>query len=245
MATNTPTTILLIEDSPTDVRLIREKLRDTSHDSFHVVSTSTLSRALELLSQNSVDVILLDLGLPDSQGIDTFRAVYALAPALPIIVLTVSDDEELGRQAVQEGAQQFLSKDALTLGDPYDGIFTRMIRYAIEQKRTEAALAESEHEYRSLVHHLNALVLRVDAQQRITFANDYALSHLGYTREEFVGHHVVGTLLLPTESTGRDLEQMAKNVLPRPEQYEHNRNEVITKDGRRLWIEWTNAPQYR
>ncbi|MGZ4883251.1 MAG: PAS domain S-box protein [Halobacteriota archaeon] len=244
MAKTAQTTILLIEDSLSDARLIKELLHSTSQDSFHVITASTLSQGLTLLSSNSIDVILLDLGLPDSQGVDTFRAINEHASHLPIIILTVSDDEALGQQAVHEGAQRFLSKDALTLGAPYAGIFTRMIRFTIEQKRTEAALAESEREYRNLVHNLNALVLRVDPQQRITFANDYALSLLGYAPEEFVGHHVVGTLLPPTESTGRDLEQMANDVLTRPERYEHNRNEVITKGGRRLWIEWTNTPQY-
>ncbi|MGZ4931867.1 MAG: PAS domain S-box protein [Halobacteriota archaeon] len=244
IARNTSTTILLIEDSPTDVRLIQELLRSTSHDSFHVITASTLSQGLTLLSTNTIDVILLDLGLPDSQGIATFRAVYEHASHLPIIILTVSDDEALGREAVQEGAQRFLSKDILTLGTSYAGLFTRTIRYAIEHKRAETALAQSELQYRQLVDTANVIILRADPQLTITYCNDYTLKLLGYTAEEFIGQPVVGTLLPPTESTGRDLAQMARDVLDHPERYEHNRNEVLAKDGRRLWIEWTNAPEY-
>ncbi|MGZ4883199.1 MAG: PAS domain S-box protein [Halobacteriota archaeon] len=244
MAQDRATTILLIEDSPSDTRLIEELLHQSSPDSFTVLTASTLVKGLELLSRNSVDVILLDLGLPDSQGIDTFRAINEHASHLPIIILTISDDESLGQQAVHEGAQRFVSKDVLTLGTPYAGIFTRMIRFTIEQKRTETALAESERHYRELVNSLDALVLKVDPTLHITFANDYALALLGYVAEEFVGRHVIGTLLPDTESTGRNLAQMADDVLAHPEGYEHNRNEVMTKDRRRLWIEWTNVPQY-
>ncbi|MDD1721532.1 MAG: PAS domain S-box protein, partial [Euryarchaeota archaeon] len=239
-----PINVLLIEDNEVDTRLVTELLHDTPHDRFNIITASTLSKGLALLSTNSVDVILLDLGLPDSQGLDTFHAIYKQASHLPIIVLTVSDDEALGQRVLREGAQRFLSKDTLTLGAPYAGIFTRMIRFAIEQKRAEAALTVSEEHYRELVNNLDALILWVDPTLHITFANEYALTLLGYTAEEFLGRHVIGTLLPSTESTGRDLEQMADDIISRPSDYRHNRNEVITKDGRRLWIEWTNTPQH-
>ncbi|MGZ4942020.1 MAG: PAS domain S-box protein [Halobacteriota archaeon] len=149
MVRNAQTTILLIEDSPTDVRLIQELLHGTSHDSFHVITASTLAKGLELLSQNSVDVILLDLGLPDSQGVDTFRAVYAQAPALPVIVLTVSDDEELGRQAIQEGVQDYLPKDVLA-HDTGTATLTRTIRHAIERKCADVALLQAHKQVQAL-----------------------------------------------------------------------------------------------
>ncbi|MGZ4915001.1 MAG: response regulator transcription factor [Halobacteriota archaeon] len=97
MVKNAQTTILLIGDGPTDVRLIEELLHGTSQDSFHVITASTLAQGLKLLSANSIDVILLDLGLPDSQGLDTFYAINEHASHLPIIILTISDDEPLGQ----------------------------------------------------------------------------------------------------------------------------------------------------
>jgi two-component system sensor histidine kinase UhpB len=105
---------------------------------------ATLSEGLEQLSRGLVDVIILDLGLPDSQGLETLRAVHKHAPRLPIIVLTVSNAEELGRKAMEEGAQRFLSKNAVADNESYAEIFTSTIRYAIEEKRAEAALKSSE-----------------------------------------------------------------------------------------------------
>ncbi|MGZ4950716.1 MAG: PAS domain S-box protein [Halobacteriota archaeon] len=238
------TTVLLIEDSRSDARLIAELLNQSVHNSFNVLTASTLAKGIEILSTNSVDVVLLDLGLPDSQGIATLHAVCARAPQLPIIVLTVSDDDTIGLEAIQEGAQRFLSKDALTLGAPYAGVFSRMLRFAIEQKRIEEALVQSERQYRQLVDTANVIILTADPKLTITYCNDYTLKLLGYNAEEFIGMPVVGTLLPETETTGRDLKAMARDVLDYPERYAHNRNEVMIKDGRRLWIEWTNTLRY-
>ncbi|MGZ4903016.1 MAG: PAS domain S-box protein [Halobacteriota archaeon] len=179
MAETTQTTILLIEDSPSDARLIKELLHGPSSDSFHVITASTLSQGREMLSANSVDVILLDLGLPDSQGIDTFRAVYDDASHLPIIILTVSDDELLGQQAVREGAQRFVSKDVLTLGASYAGIFTRMIRFTIEQKRTEVALKASEEQLQTLFEFSPTMQIRYDPEGYPVVANRAARAFLG------------------------------------------------------------------
>ncbi|MGZ4907996.1 MAG: PAS domain S-box protein [Halobacteriota archaeon] len=244
MATDTPINVLLIEDNPTDVRLVQELLRGAPSDQFNIITASSLAEGLQHISADRVDAILLDLGLPDSQGLDSFRAVEEHARDLPIIILTVSTDEELGRKIVLEGAQQFFSKDVLTPDGAYAEMFPRMIRFAIERKRIEAALARSERRYRQLVDTANVIILRADPQLTITYCNDYTLKLLGYTADEFIGKPAVGTLLPPTESTGRDLAKMAHDVVDHPERYEHNRNEVLTKGGRRLLIEWTNAPQF-
>ncbi|MGZ4883288.1 MAG: PAS domain S-box protein [Halobacteriota archaeon] len=244
MATEKQTRVLLVEDSPTDARLMQESLSAAPHECFHVITEPTLALALKTLSRGDFDVILLDLGLPDSQGIDTLHAVREHASHLPIVVLTISDDEELGQMAVQEGAQRFFSKDVLALNESYARTFAHIIHYAVKHKQIEIALAQSERQYRELLQHVNAVVVWINPELRITFANDYALTLLGYTADEFLGKHVIGMLLPPTESDGRDLERMAEDILAHPEQYQHNRNEVLTKDGRRLWIEWTNTPQY-
>ncbi|MGZ4916766.1 MAG: ATP-binding protein [Halobacteriota archaeon] len=151
-----PINVLLIEDNPTDVRLVQELLSGTPSDHFAIISASTLGQGLEHLSSDHVDVILLDLGLPDSQGFDTFRAIEEHAPYLPIIILTVSTDEELGRKALLEGAQQFFSKDVLTPVGAYAEMFPRMIRFAIERKRVETELQKAHEERRELNEELQA-----------------------------------------------------------------------------------------
>lgn len=151
MAKEKQINVLLIEDSPTDTLLIHELLRNAPHEYFHIITAPTLALGLETLSHGGVDVILLDLGLPDSEGLDTFRSVRERASPLPIVVLTVSDDEELGREAVQKGAQRFLIKDALRKGDSYAGIFTLdAVRYAIEQKGAEVAFQANEEQFKTL-----------------------------------------------------------------------------------------------
>ncbi len=157
VAKNAQINVLLVEDSPSDARLVEEVLRSAPSYSEHVLIASTLAQALKLLSTHSFDVILLDLALPDSQGIDTFRAVKQKARIVPIIALTMTGDDALGQQMVHEGAQDYLPKGALTQ-DIASAILAHMIRYAIERKQIETALVKSEQQYRSLsedAHELN------------------------------------------------------------------------------------------
>jgi two-component system, cell cycle sensor histidine kinase and response regulator CckA len=93
--------VLLIEDNPGDVRLIREMLAESKDIVFHLEASDGLSAGLEQLAKTQVDLILLDLSLPDSQGLDTFRKAYGQASGVPIVVLSGSDDEELAISAVQ------------------------------------------------------------------------------------------------------------------------------------------------
>jgi two-component system, cell cycle response regulator len=126
------TRVLLVEDNPGDARLVRESLNEGLPGQFLVRVAESLSQALETLrtAADEVDVVLLDLSLPDSQGLETYRAVHALAPAVPILVLSGLNDESIALKAVNEGAQDFLRKARV------DGeVLPRAIRYAIERHR--------------------------------------------------------------------------------------------------------------
>ncbi|MGH9520358.1 MAG: response regulator, partial [Terriglobales bacterium] len=117
--------ILLVEDDPASASLIRELLA-------HVVHADRLGTALELLRQRHFDAVLLDLGLPDGSGLEVLAAVRERAPELPVIVLTGNEDEQLPVQAVQQGAQDYLTKDQIAA---YPPLLQRSIRYAIERQR--------------------------------------------------------------------------------------------------------------
>ncbi|HEX7043835.1 MAG TPA: diguanylate cyclase [Burkholderiales bacterium] len=121
-------TVLVVEDSPTDALLLREALRDERSLQIQTAHAETLSEALRCLQERSFDLILLDLGLPDSQGLETFARMHDQAPQVPIIVLTGLDDDELAIQAVKEGAQDFLTKGRV---DRY--WLVRNIRHALER----------------------------------------------------------------------------------------------------------------
>lgn len=121
--------VLLIEDNPGDVRLIQEMLSDIKQ-LFSIEHVDRLSEGLALLSETDIDVALIDLGLPDSQGLETFTRIHSHKPTMPVVVLTGLDDEALGIKAVQEGAQDYLMK-----GDVGKSILTRSLRYAIERQK--------------------------------------------------------------------------------------------------------------
>lgn len=134
--------MLLVEDNPADVDLIREALEEVGFESspggagLQLEQVDRLGAALERILSGSVDVVLLDLSLPDSQGFDTFTRLERVAPGTPVVVLSGLDDEAMAMRAVREGAQDYLVKGKA------DGIvLTRSIRYAVERRHAEAERA--------------------------------------------------------------------------------------------------------
>jgi len=122
-------TILLIEDNPGDIRLIQEIINEEKDSFWEVLVAENLSRGLERLASGGVDVVLLDLALPDSTGMDTFHKVQRQAPGVPLILLTVSNDEEMATYAIREGAQDYLVK-----GQFDRRMLARSVLYSMERK---------------------------------------------------------------------------------------------------------------
>jgi len=149
--------VLLVEDNPGDVRLIKELLsqEDAQKDgaSFHLEYATRLSTALERVSSGDIDVLLLYLGLPDSQGFDTYRRLHAKAPEVPIVVLTDLDDVALATRIVREGAQDYLGKSRL------DGaLLRRSIRYSIERSRADKRIRHLNSALRA-IRNVNQLIV--------------------------------------------------------------------------------------
>lgn len=109
------------------------------------------------------------------------------------------------------------------------------------RRRANRALRDSEAQYRYLVQNANSAILRWRRDGTVTFFNEYAQSFFGYTAEEIVGKHA-GILLPARESTGQDLSGLVQDIVARPERYTQNVNENVCKDGRRVWMLWTNRP---
>jgi diguanylate cyclase (GGDEF)-like protein len=128
--------VLLVEDNPADARLVRELFLDIDANEFELCHVDSLGTAFVALEQQDFDVMLLDLSLPDSQGLHAVKHTLRAAPQLPIVVLSGIDDAELSLQAVQTGAQDYLVK-----GQGDGNLLNRALRYAIERKRTQERLA--------------------------------------------------------------------------------------------------------
>ncbi len=140
---NTPCRVLLVEDEPGDAHLVRQFLLASREPRFDIVSVATLAEARRHLQENPADVLLLDLSLPDSSGLDTVRAGRQAAGGLPIIVLTGRDDTAFALQTIESGAQDYLLK-----GNFDTDTLVRAIRYAISRSRLEQRLQDSEERWR-------------------------------------------------------------------------------------------------
>jgi PAS domain S-box-containing protein len=175
-------TILVVEDNPGDLDLILEALSEAGPARFKVKSASRLATALEQLKEGGFDVVLLDLGLPDSQGLDTLRAVVGADLPVPIVVLTGHDDDLRGQAALREGAQDYLVKGTMPIR-----MLGRFLRFAVERHRARENLRQSEETYRVLFETMVQGVLLLGGGGRILSANSAALAMLGLSMEEILG----------------------------------------------------------
>jgi len=131
--------VLLVEDNRGDARLIQEYLSEAGVAAFSLQTVDRLSAALTYLAENAIDAILLDLGLPDSHGIETLKRVRAQAPTVPVIVVTGFDDREMGVEALGNGAQDYLVKSRV---DSY--LLGRAIVRQLERARAASSQSPPE-----------------------------------------------------------------------------------------------------
>lgn len=121
------------------------------------------------------------------------------------------------------------------------GYNQRLQREVVQRQQAQAALAASEATYRELVNNANVIILRIDFDGRVTYFNPFAERFFGFTQQEILGRHVVGSIVPAIETgTRRDLSAMVDVILAQPDNYQINENENMTKDGRRVWIHWIN-----
>lgn len=118
----------------------------------------------------------------------------------------------------------------------------KILKEEEKRRQAERALKASEEKYRELVENANSIILRMDAEGRVTFFNRFAERFFGFLENEIVGRHIVGTIVPPAESSGRDLAVLLEQVVQNPEAYANNENENMRRNGERVWIAWTNKP---
>jgi DNA-binding response OmpR family regulator len=140
----TPIRILLVEDNPTDLMLVRELFATSPGVDFDIEQASRLAEALDLLKQKTFDVVLLDLGLPDSNGVDTFAQFHRQAPGVPILVLTGLEDEKAGLAAMQSGAQDFIGKKRIQNRLIQNSVLYAVIRAQVHQREEQERILDDQ-----------------------------------------------------------------------------------------------------
>ncbi len=204
---HSPVNVLLIEDSAEDAKLLQDILLGITSPVFTFSHVERLNLGLQHLTWEEFDVVLLDLFLPDAQGLETFTQINALAPDIPILVLSSETDELLAIKAVKEGAQEYLVK-----GNVDGDLLVRVIRYVIERKSAEVAqkrLLKQTQEQSQLVHRIldtvNEGILTLNAKREIVYANPVAKQFLATLSQEGEGEEL-------SHLGGRPLEELLQDI---------------------------------
>ncbi len=224
---------LLIEDNPADVLFVQAALEQDPLSAFDLASAERLCQGMARLQQQPFDVLLLDLGLPDSQGLATFERVHHLAPDLPVVVLSGLVDEQIAVQAVQAGAQDYLVK-----GPAGWDLLARAIRYAIERQQARAALRASERHFRALIEHSSDGVALLSADGMIVYESPSIARILDQPPEAMVGRSAFAFLHPDDQAASADL---FGQLLHQPRASVTGQFRYPHSDGTWHWIEATGA----
>ncbi len=183
--------LLVVEDNRGDARLLREMFREHGAHRTRFTHVQCMREAEEHLAAHAVDVILLDLGLPDAQGLGAVRRAHAAAPTVPLVVLTALDDERLAARALKEGAQDYLIKGQIeTRG------LMQSLRYAVERKFMEAALFAEKERAQVTLDCIGDAVVCTDASGNISFLNVIAERMTGWSWKDAAGRPTAEVLTI-------------------------------------------------
>lgn len=202
----TPLNILVIEDNPGDYLLVHEYLEEAfSKASIH--HADTLQKGIDLLEKKFIDIILLDLTLPDGMGINSFHAINSKKPRIPIIILTGLGDTEIALESLHVGAQDYIVKDDLSTT-----VLAKSIQYAIERSKIFEHLRQSEEQYKYLFNSNPIPMVAFDTEtDKFLMVNDAAIEHYGYTEDEFLKMNI-NDLLYTSEKFFEQRNSFAQTV---------------------------------
>ena len=173
--------ILLIEDNQDYAKLIKRIISNKSSNLMEVEHHETFNKGFNRLLEGGIDLVLLDLELPDSSNVDKIVQIHC-STDVPIIVLTGTDDEQVAIKAVQMGAQDYLMKNNLD-----NSLLVRSIRYAIERKKVDDELKRTEERFRLLIENAVDLIAILDIDGTIKYASPSHKRVLGYDEQDLLG----------------------------------------------------------
>jgi diguanylate cyclase (GGDEF)-like protein/PAS domain S-box-containing protein len=227
--------ILLVEDNPDEAELFAAILDTIRGLSFSLTHATCLSQALEYLKKDvpkgrAVDVVLLDLNLPDSRGFGTYDRLYQQEPWVPVILLTGVDNEELALLAVRRGAQDYIVKSELD-----SGLLARALRYAIERKGVEEALRESEERYSLAIQGANDGLWDWQLKTNQIYFSPRWKTMLGYEVDEIGDHPNEWLSRIHPEDIDRVRLDLTAHLKGARIQFE-SEHRMQQKDGTYIWV---------
>jgi DNA-binding NarL/FixJ family response regulator len=200
--------VLLVEDDPAAAQTLRAMLAAAQGSNFDIACVERLESALERVRAEWPDAVLLDLSLPDSQGLHGVTRLRSAAPHLPIIVLTGQSDPELARDAFRAGVKDYVVKDNATAA-----VLLRSLRYALERQNLEDSLRELQADWRALVDAISDPVFRLSDQGAVELLNADSPNHsefMGMKRlEEVISADTAAALLRRLRSGLLEGEQVS------------------------------------
>ena len=174
--------ILLVEDNPVDRMFVAQSLRQVDGFDYELILCESLAEAQEQLAEAHFDVVLLDLWLPDCEGLETCHRIVVAAPDIPVVVMTATDDRSLATEAMRSGAQDYLVKGAF----PGSAI-ARVLQYAIDRYHFQRELAHRENRFQEVLSHVPAIIWTTDCALEITSALGAGLQLLNLDPRQIVG----------------------------------------------------------
>lgn len=174
--------ILLVEDNPVDRMFVTQSLRQVDGFEYELVLCESLAEALESLVTSTFDVVLLDLWLPDCEGLETCHRLVAAVRNIPVVVMTATDDRTLATEAMRSGAQDYLVKGAF----PGSAI-ARVLRYAIDRYHFHREMAQRDNRFQEVLSHVPAIIWTTDCALEITSAQGAGLQLLNLDPQQIVG----------------------------------------------------------
>ena len=232
------TTLLVVEDNPGDARLLREMFEEAGAHRANMVQVQSMVAAERHLAENHVDVILLDLGLPDAQGLDAVQRAHGAAPDVPLVILTGLDDEQIATQALQIGAQDYLLK-----GQIDSRSLSRALRYAVERHALDSALFTEKERAQVTLNSIGDAVASTDPAGNITYINLVASELTGWSFAEAAGTPIAKVLNLH-DGEGREPITFGPGGGRRTDRIRlvPSGAVVVRRDGRDAAIEGSLAP---
>jgi diguanylate cyclase (GGDEF)-like protein/PAS domain S-box-containing protein len=231
------TTILLIENDPATADSIRASLAAPEYGLFDVEWVRQLSAGIERLGKEGIAAVLLELALPDSQGIATFEKVFAAAPNLPILILAGTIPEALAREAVERGAHDYLMEDHL------DYLLPRALRNAIERKAVEDTLYLEKERSVVTLNSIGDAVLCTDNSGIVTYLNPVATALTGWGLVEAVGKRLAEVFKIVDGATGKPARDPMEMAIDQNRTVGLTVNCIlIRQDGHEFSIEDSAAP---